>query len=216
MLLAKKEQYYQIIANHENKKFFNGFTTFFQFFNSLVGTAGDGEVGAMLILLSLAIKLSAILGFIFPFMLFFLMESFISQKEYLLIVLSCINLIAFIIVNLGLWGKIHCFCLYKPHQWLFFMIIFDMIHFLCNNSIFFLIMDRGYFRSSYNNNYYGYLIFGYLGSVVYSISFFIIHAKIGEKLIILFNTLRTLETNVIKFCTFEYIKELKRKSENIN
>ena len=59
-------------------------------------------------------------------------------------------------------------------------------------------------------------MFGFLGSVFYSITFVVIHNKIAQKLIILFNTLRTLETNVIKFCTFEYIKELKKKSENIN
>ena len=65
-------------------------------------------------------------------------------------------------------------------------------------------------------DYFGYLIFGFLGSVFYSITFVVIQYKITGKLIILFNTLRTLETNVIKFCTFEYIKELKKKSENIN
>jgi hypothetical protein len=213
MLLAKKDQYYQIISNHENNQFFNGYTTFFQIFNSLAFTAEGGDVAFLLLLLNLVIILCAFFGFIFPFMLFFVIVCFISHNKFFLVILSSINLISFIIVNLGFWGKLHCFCLYRPHQWLFFMIIFDMINFFCNCSLFFLIID---YERPYDHDYFFYLMFGFLGGVFYSITFVVIHNKIAQKLIILFNTLRTLETNVIKFCTFEYIKELKKKSENIN
>ena len=213
MLLAKKDQYYQIISNHENNEFFNGFRTFFQIFTSLAFNAEDGDVRVFLMILELVIILGAFLGFIFPFILFFVIVCFISRNKYLLVILSSINLISFIIVNLGFYGKLHCFCLYRPYQWFFFMIIIDMINFCCNCYLFIFIMNNE--RSS-SYDYFGYLIFGFLGSIFYSITFVVIQYKITGKLIILFNTLRTLETNVIKFCTFEYIKELKRKSENIN
>ena len=55
----------------------------------------------------------------------------------------------------------------------------------------------------------GYVVCGFLGSLGYSIAFIVMHIKIGGKLIILFKYLKNLETNVIKFCVFEYIKELK-------
>ena len=209
MLLDKKDQYYKIISNHENNKFFNGFTKLFLFFDSLRNIGDYGYVGAAISFLYIMIILSAFLGLIFPFLLFYLMKSFISQKKYLLVILSFINLISYIFVLLGFRGKIHCFCLYRPHQWIFFMIIFDMINLFCNCYIFISIFDKNYYEDDYSIC----LIFGFIGSFFYLFAFFIIQIKIALQLITLFNTLRTLETNVIKFCTFEYIKELKRKSE---
>lgn len=214
MLLAKKDQYYKIISNHENNKFFNGFTKLFLIVDLLRNIDNyDYYVKAGILLIFIFFILCAFLGFIFPFMLFYLMKSFISQKKYLLVILSSINLISYIFVLLGFRGKIHCFCLYRPHQWIFFMIIFDMINLFSNCYIFVLINDKNYYEKKDDDDYFVYLKFGFVGSFFYSFAFIIIQTKIALQLITLFNILRTLETNVIKFCTFEYIKELKRKSE---
>ena len=71
------------------------------------------------------------------------------------------------------------------------------------------IMYDSYFRMSGD----GFIVFGFIGSL--AISFIIIgmHIAIANKLNILFNSLRNLETNVIKFCVSEYIKELKSKED---
>ena len=59
----------------------------------------------------------------------------------------------------------------------------------------------------------GLIIFGFLGSLVISIVIIGMHVTIANKLNILFNSLRNLETNVIKFCVCEYIKELKSNQD---
>ena len=67
-----------------------------------------------------------------------------------------------------------------------------------------------------NKNYYvetgdldGMMIFGFLGSIVISFIIIGMHVAIANKLNILFNSLRNLETNVIKYCVCKYIEELK-------
>jgi len=210
MLLSKKDQYYKIISKYENENFFNGFKMFFQMFDSLRENA-EGSCLIFISLLYLFIILCAFFGLIFPFMILYLIDLFISKKKYLLVILSIIDCISFIITVIGCKGKGHWFCLFNPYQWLFFMIIFDTILFTSDLVIFIKINDLKYYEK--NDDFFFVLLMGFLGNVFYSFCFLAMHIKIGKKLIFLFNTLRTLETNVIKFCTLEYIKELKRNSE---
>lgn len=211
MLLNKKDQYFQIISEDENKNLFNGCSSFFQTLNSLMISLPNGYAKVFFALLYLAVILSIFFGFLFSFILFILIYNFIYQEKYLLAIVSFINSFSFIINILGCFGKVKCFCLYRPCQWIFFMILFDLIHFVSDIIVFILLIDEHYY--SLNGDFWGYVVFGFLGNLGYTIGFLVIHIKIGGKLIILFNYLRTLETDVIKYCVFEYIKELKRNTQ---
>ena len=209
MLLSKKDQYFKIISENENKKFFNGFAMFFKAcFNLVTDSSSDGQAKAISIILFLFFIFSTFVGFFFPFILLIFGLVFFNQEKYSLAIFSFIDGFSYIINLLGCFGKVKCFCLYRPYQWLFFMIIFDFIHLSSNIFVIISIMYDEDFRGLN-----GFIVFGFIGSL--AISFIIIgmHIAIANKLNILFNSLRNLETNVIKFCVSEYIKELKSKED---
>ncbi len=205
MLLSKKEQYFKIISEKENQKFFNGFISLCRASPSLINSNSDSNVTLMSIIILIMFYASSILGLFFSISSFFFIFGFIYQEEYILAIVSFLDGISFIVTFLGCLGKVKCFCLYRPYQWIFFMLFFDLIHIVSDM----VIMASLTKSHSLSGDLYGYFIFGYLGSFGYSIAFMVMHCKIGGKLIILFKYLKNLETNVIKFCVFEYIKELK-------
>ena len=212
MLLSKKDQYFKIISETENKKFFNGFTLLFKACLNLVADSssnGNANVTAMSIICFLAFILSTFVGFLFPFILLIFGLFFFNQEKYLLAFFSFIDCFSYIINLLGCSGKVKCFCLYRPCQWLFFMIIFDFIQMLSNIFVSISIMYDSYFRMSGD----GFIVFGFIGNLVISFIIIGMHVAIANKLNILFNSLRNLETNVIKFCVSEYIKELKSNQD---
>jgi hypothetical protein len=161
----------------------------------------------MAIVLILFFCASSLCGLFFSIFLFFCTPSFVYQEKYELAILSFFDGISFIITFLGCLGKVKCFCLYRPYQWIFFMVLFDLIHFISDIVLFTLIMKNN--DHTLSNDFDFYVITGFFGSLGYSIAFTVMHFKIGGKLIILFRYLKNLETDVIKFCVFEYIKELK-------
>ena len=212
MILSKKDQYFKIISEKENKKYFNGFMLICNACFSLsTDSSSDSNVSAMSIILLLAFILSTIVGFFFPFILFVFGFFFLNQEKYSLAIFSFIDGFSYIINLLGCFGKVKCFCLYRPCQWLFFMIIFDLIQLFSNIFVSISIMHKEYFKMFGELD--GLIIFGFLGSLVISIVIIGMHVTIANKLNILFNSLRNLETNVIKFCVCEYIKELKSNQD---
>ena len=205
MLLSKKEQYFKIISEKENQKFFNGFVSLCRASPSLIASNSDPNVTLMSIVLLIMFFASSILGLFFSISLFFFIFGFVYQEQYTLAIISFLDGISFILIFLGCLGKVKCFCLYRPYQWLFFMVLLDLIHILSD----LIVMGSLTNAHALSGDLSGYLIFGYIGSLGYSIAFMVMHFKIAGKLIILFKYLKNLETNVIKFCVFEYIKELK-------
>ena len=207
MLLSKKEQYFKIISDKENKKFFNGFASLCLACSSLIAPNSDYYATLASIILLLFFFATAICGLFFSISLLFCIYSFVYQEKYELAIFSFFDGISFIITFLGCFGKVKCFCLYRPYQWIFFMVLWDLIHIISDSVLFILLMHRNYY--TIHNDFAFYMIAGFLGSICYSIAFTVMHFKIGGKLIILFKSLKNLETNVIKFCVLEYIKELK-------
>lgn len=205
MLLSKKEQYFKIISEKENQKFFNGFISLCRASPSLIDSNSDYNVTIMAIVILIMFYASSILGLFFSISLLFFIFSFVSHEQYKLAIFSFLGGISFILTFLGCLGKVKCFCLYRPYQWIFFMVFLDLIHISSDLVVMTSIMNN----HGLSGDLSGYVVFGYLGSLGYSIAFIVMHIKIGGKLIILFKYLKNLETNVIKYCVFEYIKELK-------
>ena len=208
MFLSKKEEFFKTIAEKENKKFFNGIGQFFQMFIELINSSSDSYSKVFFVVLFLAIILCLFCGFFYFFFLLILMFYFVAKKIYLFAIISLLNGISFIVCLLGNCGKVKCFCLYKPSQWLFFMILFDIIYCASSIGAFIIIISEKFYYS--NDDFYGPFIFGLIGSLIYTIIFIVMHIKIAQKLSLLYKTLRTIETNVIKFCVFKYIEELKK------
>ena len=207
-MLTKKDQYFKIIAKNEFKNFFNGCSLFFHCLNSLIISSTDASTKIFYAVLYLFVIFSGLFGFCFSFVLIFFVFSLIYQKQYVLGISFFINSFSFIINILGCFGKVKCFCLYRPCQWIFFMILFDLIHLASDIIVFILLIEKNN-NYEFNGDVSFILVLCFLGNIGYTIAFFVMHIKIANKLIILFNYLRTLETNVIKFCVFEYRKELK-------
>lgn len=204
MLLSKKNQFFDEIAKEEKRKLYNGCAIFHLSLLESIIQAEDAYVKLALFLIFIGIIIGMILGTVIPFLFFIFSLFTINLDNYVLFILSFINITFFTISMFGFSGKGKCCSLYNPYQWIFIMQLSNSIIILTDIPIIILIMSK----EKKGDDFRMLLFFSFFSNIICVIIFGVIQGKIFIKLSFLFENIRIIETNVIKYCVIEYIKEL--------
>ena len=123
----------------------------------------------------------------------------IDEKDNILTIMKIYNLIFYIISLMGLFGRFQCCCLYRPCNWLFLMLLSDLIVSITGFTI-------GYIEIETDPSLYFHPTCMFLNAFIYVYIAVYNHCKTFNILKDIYKSVRNYEINIIKNCVIKFIK----------